>query len=263
MITAIINVYDDVDFLDNIARNVHVLLSFEVISEVIIWDDGSSLDFKKELSKICDVRARILGTTDNHGAYTARHLAAQSVSSPYLWFIDSDDEVLCAPDEPGAPVNVYDFIGSSSRYAERYESGCQELLFEEIINGGATCALWNKIISTPLFISLPKKTYRNGDDLYASLILTKGQQIIHFKTAIIKYIVRNSSLSRTYTDSRLPHLGLVTRDLRREKIISLLQSLTMWKHYVFLNYARGVLRYNNPLLGETLGFLKATFRFIK
>lgn len=64
--------------------------------EIIVVNDGSSIESAAELNRILSGRENItLLTQDNQGAAAARNLGANSASGTYFIFLDSDDVIAC------------------------------------------------------------------------------------------------------------------------------------------------------------------------
>lgn len=59
--------------------------------EVLIVDDGSSVDLRAELGSFCDARVRWLRHPTNLGVAAARNSGVREAQAPYVAFLDSDD----------------------------------------------------------------------------------------------------------------------------------------------------------------------------
>jgi glycosyltransferase involved in cell wall biosynthesis len=254
-LSVIITYYNDYKYIDNIFRNVNLLQSNVRVSQIIIWDDGSRYDqaFDAALFENFD-KVIFSGTTENQGPYASRLNAFKLSTSDFVWFIDSDDEIISIPLKINADIVVYDFNGRSEHSNTlTYEVGMIDNLKENIIHYKSTCVAWNKIFNKNVLKSLPNYGFRNGDDLFLSLYACKNANvIIHEATPILNYLIRNDSLSRKYRKGRLLDISSVISALRSESVISLKEGFVLFYYYLLRNYARSVIRLRNPFLNETI-----------
>lgn len=80
--------------------------------EVILLDDCSTDGSRQLCQEICDEyggRIRLLLHSENRGLSAARNAMVEAATGEYLWFIDSDDEMV-----PGAIKNLQAIVGTCS-----------------------------------------------------------------------------------------------------------------------------------------------------
>lgn len=254
-LSVIITYYNDYKYIDNILRNVNLLQSNVRVRQIIIWDDGSRNDQVLDTGLFDNFDKTICaGTSENQGPYASRLNAFKLLTSDFVWFIDSDDEIIGIPSKINADIVVYDFNGKlEDSNVLTYEVGMLDNLKENIIHDKSTCVAWNKIFNKNLIKSLPNHDFRNGDDLFLSLYACKNANIIiHEATPILNYLIRNDSLSRKYRKGRLRDISRVISALRSKNIISLKESFVLFYNYLLRNYARSVIRFRNPFWNETI-----------
>src|SRR5215204_6521228 len=59
--------------------------------EILVVDDGSTVDIRPSLSKLDDPRIRILQHPSRRGASSARNTGIDAARGQYVAFLDSDD----------------------------------------------------------------------------------------------------------------------------------------------------------------------------
>jgi len=258
-ISVVITYYRDVKYIDNILSNVEKFDDNSKVLDVVIWDDGSPenerLDsstfesFKKVKCKYGEV---------NRGPYASRLLAMQMTCSSYIWFIDSDDQVIEIPEFMECDIGVFDFNGKEENSLFlTYETGIKFELRSDIISDKSTCVAWNKIFNRRVLEGLPINNFRNGDDLFLTLFaLGNSKSIIYVQKPIINYLIRHDSLSRKYKRGRLFELSRVIYHLRYISKINRKESVLLFYNYIFRNYLRSIIRSRNPVIPETLELLR-------
>jgi len=258
-LSVIITYYNDNKYIKNILRNVTLLQSDVRVRQIIIWDDGSCDDQVLDTELFdCYDKTTCSGTLDNQGPYASRLNALKLSTSDFVWFVDSDDEIICIPSKIDADIVVYDFNGKLEHSnALRYENGMLDNLKENVIHDKSTCVAWNKIFNKHVIESLPNHNFRNGDDLFLSLYACKNASVIvHEATPILNYVIRNDSLSRKYRKGRLLDISRVISGLRSENVITLRESFALFHNYLLRNYARSIVRSRNPFWNETIELLQ-------
>lgn len=210
------------------------------LQEIIVVDDGSSDETPKLMQKLMleDPRIRYLRLDSNHGAQYARIEGIKICRSPWIIFVDSDDELL--PESVSAYLFALDQCGFEPglMFGDAYVQGIGKTTSEK-------CEL---------------KRYRGN--VYPQLL---GKLVICFYSGLM---VRKECFGRTgYPDPDFPshqdkdlvytlskyfpilHCGSVVNKIRiqHDRLTANLQALAIGRYRVTMKYWKDILRFQGVL----------------
>ncbi len=222
-ITVIVPVYNVEHYLDKCLDSV-IKQTYKNI-EIIVVNDGST----DNSGKICQEYAKkdnriVYIEKENGGLSDARNAGLDRLTGSYVTFVDSDDWIesdyvetlykkITEYQADIAVGNYYSFnesegmfyfhISGDSYYEKVYDNvSIFENLYEsQEMKSFALISAWGKLYKAGLFDHLRFDIGKLGEDGYLNQkIYLLAEKIVYIHKGIYSYRIRNSSLSRTWTE---------------------------------------------------------------
>lgn len=191
--------------------------------EIIIVDDGSTDNSKKVIEKISKLDKRIVSIyKDNGGVTSARLMGIKHATGDWIGFVDGDDEIEndmydfllenalkydaeishCGYQMIFSDGRINFFHNSETLRIQDNTTGIKDLLDGKIVEPG----LWNKLYKRKLFNNILDSTIIdtdikiNEDLLMNYYLFSKSKLSVFADVCKYRYLVRNTSVSRTKLD---------------------------------------------------------------
>ena len=269
-ISVVMSVFNDIQHISSINRNLDILKNSENIHEIIVVDDCSIdvefLNFLKSISKL--EKVKVLFKNRNEGLYLSRVSGLIEAISEYIYFIDSDDDLILPPDisvSESKYGSVFDFIGSHENGELRKEIGFKYdySLNENFIRNLSSNVLWNKVYLKEVFIGLPIVELRNADDIFMNIYFcSRVSGLKYYESELIKYNVRLGSLSKKISRFKYRDIILAVFYLKYDKVINFKDSLYLMNNFVIRNYLSSLKR-DKCFFRESFSLVLGVFYAIK
>lgn len=222
-ITVIVPVYNVENYLDKCLDSV-IKQTYKNI-EIIVVNDGSTDNSGEICQEYAEIAYRIIYIEqENAGLSAARNTGLDNMSGDYVTFVDSDDWIeqdyletlykkIVEYQADIAVGNYYSFnesegmfyfhISGDSYYEKVYDNvSIFENLYESHeMKSFALISAWGKLYKAGLFDHLRFDIGKLGEDGYLNQkIYLLAEKIVYIHKGIYSYRIRNSSLSRTWTE---------------------------------------------------------------
>ncbi len=222
-ITVIVPVYNVENYLDKCLDSV-IKQTYKNI-EIIVVNDGSTDNSGEICQEYAEIDHRIIYIEqENAGLSAARNTGLDNMSGDYVTFVDSDDWIeqdyletlykkIVEYQADIAVGNYYSFnesegmfyfhISGDSYYEKVYDNvSIFENLYESHeMKSFALISAWGKLYKAGLFDHLRFDIGKLGEDGYLNQkIYLLAEKIVYIHKGIYSYRIRNSSLSRTWTE---------------------------------------------------------------
>lgn len=220
-LSIIIPVYNLESYIERCVKSIRTQTHENL--EIIIVDDGSTDNSKKVIEKISKLDKRIVSIyKDNGGVTSARLMGIKHATGDWIGFVDGDDEI---------ENDMYDFLLENALIYDAEISHCgyqmifsdgrinffhnsetlriqdnatsiKDLLDGKIVEPG----LWNKLYKRKLFDNILDSTIIdtdikiNEDLLMNYYLFSKSKLSVFADVCKYRYLVRNTSVSRTKLD---------------------------------------------------------------
>ena len=249
---------------DSTLSNTAICGRRDISYEIVVVDDGSTVDYRDVISKYPSVRYT---KTENRGIFKARALGVELAEGDFIVFCDSDDTVsynyhlpmLLAAEQRGADIVINDWAFHSQR--ARYFCKGDSTISTEIEKAGEDVlltftaqkgrehsyyVLWNKIYAAPLLKSATscaikaaqdkcgEVRYNYSEDALINFFAFRGaKKLVNIHTGYYFYRIHDSqTVNVTSKEKLLSHISFTTTTLSimREGVTGLERADAMLKN---------------------------------
>lgn len=263
--------------------------------EVIVVDDGGNEDYSKIIKKYHGIKYI---KSEHQGTLSARILGAKSATSPYVYYLDSDDTIsfdylealLARIEETGADmvINDWAFHSGSSKYICKKDTTISrnfilqdDLIYRRFFRSMGTehsyYTLWNKIIKKELILSAVQEIEKLNinsltfaEDMLMTYFLFKNSKMVaNVHLGYYFYRIHDENECGENTSEKLKNhilesalvFDLIENDLKENGLYeSVSYKFEMWKMIRCSSYKTKIKSMKCP---ELLRLLKDSYKIDK